>query len=203
MADLFDVDDLASFMRATLDDDAAEIARRVATSAIKAYLHPFDPTATGTQTAYLPIDRDGLVTLPPLLDAITSVTSVSDVALSYTHRAGHRRLVVTYPYLASNYQPGQYLEPEVKVTYTYTTVPDEIRDAALITAAAVYGPTTNAGGSAVGIDSETKSIDDYTHTIRYSSGSAVADPATSVPPDARVLLSRFRPPRSSVRLRAR
>lgn len=191
MAELFDVEDLTSFMQATLDGDRAEIAQRVATSAIKSYLRPFDPTATGTFTVYIPVESDE-VTLPRLLTTVTAVSTVDGVGtpLPYTYRPGAPTLRLGSFY-AGNFYPTRHVT-EAKLTYTYAVVPAEVRDAALLTAAAVYG--TPGEEASRGLRSQT--VGGITETY-VNQGTE-----TLIPLEAKELLAGFRSPRRSVRLRA-
>lgn len=185
---LFELDDLASYLKTTLDDDAAEVAERLAASAIEAYLG-YDPdVASGNVTVYLPFDYRGRVRLPPLLDSVVSVTDVDDVTMIYTYREGSGVLTLESPWQAYVYDIYGYRTDEVKVTYTYTTVPAAIRDAALITAAAAYGPAAASGGSALGIQSET--IGSY--SVRYVDQESAT--GTTLPLEARNLLAAYRVP---------
>jgi hypothetical protein len=187
---LFDVDDLASYLKTTLDADAADIAQRIATSTIEAYLGT-DPDAPGSQTVYLPIDSRGRVRLPLLFDELTAVTDVDDEAMTYTYREGSGLITLDSPASGYRYDSYGYLSAEVKVTYTYSTVPAAVRDAALIIAASVYGPAAASGGSALGIQSET--IGSY--SVRYADTTATgASLVDRIPVEARLLLAPYRVP---------
>ena len=200
MADLFSVDDLAAYLQTTLDDDKAEIVARLAASRVRAYLRTDPAPFAGTRTVYLSINDNGVVVLPKLLDTVTAVTTTADVALSYSWRPGGRYVYTVHPWLVTNTSLYRSAPPEVKVTYTYTTVPDAVRDAALIIAADIYGPVGVSGGSTNGVQSE--QIDDY--TVRYlDPATATTTDASSIPADAKELLAPFRQSPGSVRLAAR
>jgi hypothetical protein len=196
-ADLFDFDDFAAYLKTDIDVATATVARRIAGSKIRAYIRADPKPFDGSRTVYLPVDDCGVVWLPRLLDTVSAVASTVDVSLLHTWRTGGRSLVVTYPWQAANTSLLYRQQPEVKVTYTYATVPEEVRDAALIIAADVYGPGALSGGSTDGIRSE--SIDDY--SVTYDGGADTAD--AGIPADAKALLAPYRSPSRSVRLASR
>lgn len=184
MTELFDLPDLDAYLRITADSTSAGIARRIATSLLTSYLglDPRPDVAPATRTIQLDVDSDGIVRLPRLLTTLVTV-SASGGSLTYTQR-GSSLVVAMWGTLISSLPTGG---PYVNVTYTYTVVPDPVRDAALITAASVYGP---ASSKAQGVTAE--QIDDY--RVQY------ADTAEqSIPQLAKDLLRPYRlPVRSAV-----
>lgn len=190
MADLFDVDDLAAYLKTTVDADAADIAARIATSAVFAELG-VDPSATGEFTVYARVNAEGYVRLPPLFGEITAVTTVDDSDLTYTHRPGAGVLSIDYYPWGDTWETDRRRTYEIKVTYTYSDVPGPIRDAALLIAASVYG---RAMSSSVGVASETVGP----FSVNYENSSTLT---TVIPPTARALLRRYLPSVDSVRLR--
>jgi hypothetical protein len=73
----------------------------------------------------------------------------------------------------------------VKVTYTYAVVPDGLRDAAIITAAAVYGPESGVIG---GVRSDAITLGDFTRSTTYTNAAA------TLPGEALRLLDQYIPP---------
>lgn len=201
MANLFSLDKLAKFMGATLDDERAKIARDIATSAVNGYLRA-DATATGTGlTAYLPVGREGEVKLPGLLTGVTSIAdaSATGLPLPYTWRDGAATLRLG-SYLGGCWYPVRHSD-EVLLTYAYAAVPPAVRDAAMLTAADIYGPTGEADVAA-GVQSRTEEVGMIRTTLTYFDPAAdSAELEHLVPASARALLAPFRSVVRSVRLR--
>jgi hypothetical protein len=177
LVDLFPLSDLDSFLRGTTDPAAGAVARRIATSLLTSYLgtDPRPDDAPTSRTIQLDVDSDATVRLPRLLTGIVSVKSgINDV--TYVRRGNVITVRAWGPMIWQYASAG----PSIDLTYTYTSVPDQVRDAALIVAAEVYGPLD---GSHSGIAQE--QIDDY--LVRYSDSSGEA-----LPEAAKLLLRPFR-----------
>lgn len=156
--ELFELTDLASLLKSDLDAASANLARRIATSQVRSILGGLDPQPDSASVeVYLPADSTQVI-LPALVNTVESVeTSTGSGAVAYDWYGGRELTLHRWQ-----------RKGVVKVTYTYDTVPGPVRDAALLIAADVYGPIDAAGGDLSGVESTTDSIDDYSHTVRYS-----------------------------------
>ena len=185
---LLKAQDVPDLLGRAVSEAQFEVALKMATAAIKAYIGTDPDTFIGTRSAWLPVAADGSVRLP-LVTWITAVETADGLtAVPFTYRTG--RVLTIDPLL--------YLT-EVKVTYRYTTVPSEISTAALYLVLEIIGTQTSTGGLSAGIRSETTSIDDYTRSVTYSDGSATGN---GLPAAVRELLRGYRSGLQSVRLRA-
>jgi hypothetical protein len=185
VAELFDLPELAAHMqRDDLDTASATSARAVATAMIGAHIGMDPRPFTGSRTVNLRL-FDGTAFLPIFAETVTAVTTEASSALTYTI-VGDRLSLVPASYYGSW---GQWWHlPRVLVTYTYATVPDVLRSAALIVAAEVYG----SAGTGSGVRSESETVGNYSRSVTYA-GDTGSSSTTGIPDAAAVLLAGYRP----------